>query len=254
MGKKNVHEETITKNLTILLGVMSVIAIVGLLVNSRFDTNEVLSSIINLTQVAIPVLVLVFMKSLKNDLKSYYDIGKDELIRLQKMKEYRDVLEGPRPHSSKSSNSEKSKDDEESEADAGVEYLFIRHYEYPKKQYRSKLIDLADLNSGVLSISVQKNTLVWGLGYAGGRENTLQTEIKDLQNKVFEKVKAVVEKNLRSDLCEIEDKARYKADVAIRIDFDEERMKKSKFAEIVFACAKVAVDTIREYPRPKNNA
>ena len=99
MENKNVHEETITKNLSILLGVMSVIAIVGLLVNSRFDTNEILSSIINLTQVAIPVLVLVFMKSLKNDLKSYYDIGKDALKRLQKENET--FLEGPRPHSIK---------------------------------------------------------------------------------------------------------------------------------------------------------
>jgi len=233
------------------LGVMSVIAIVGLLVNSRFDTNEILSSIINLTQVAIPVLVLVFMKSLKNDLKSYYDIGKDALKRLQKENET--FLEGPRPHSIKSSNSDQSKDEEESEADAGIEYLFIRHHD-PKNRYRSKLIDLADLDNGVLSISVQKNTLVWGLGFTGGRENPLQTEIKDLQNRVYEKVKAVVEKNLRSDLCKIEDKARYKSDVAIRIDFDEERMKKSKFAEIVYACAKVAVDTIREYPNPKNDA
>lgn len=251
MGKKNVHEETITKNLTILLGVMSVIAIVGLLVNSRFDTNEILSSIINLTQVAIPVLVLVFMKSLKNDLKSYYDIGKDALKRLQKDNET--FLEGPRPHSSKSSSSDQSKDEEESEADAGIEYLFIRHHD-PKNRYRSKLIDLADLDNGVLSISVQKNTLVWGLGYTGGRENTLQTEIKDLQKKVFDNVKTFIESKLNADLYKIEDNARCKADVAIRIDFEEEKMKKTKYAMIIYECGKVAVETIKNYPRPRNNA
>ena len=247
MDKKNVHEETITKKLTILLGVMSIIAIVGLLVNSRFDTNEILSSIINLTQVAIPVLVLVFMKSIKNDLKSYYDIGKDALKRLQKENET--FLEGPRPHSSKSSNSDQSKDEEESEADAGIEYLFIRHHD-PKNRYRSKLIDLADLDNGVLSISVQKNTLVWGLGYTGGRENTLQTEIKDLQNRVYERVKSVLEMRLKSDLYKIQDRALYKTDVAIRVDFMEEDMKKKKFAEMIYECTKAAVETIREYPKP----
>jgi len=253
MGKKNVREETITKNLTILLGVMSVIAIVGLLVNSKFDTNEILSSIINLTQVAIPVLVLVFMKSLKNDLKSYWEIGKDALKKLQKENET--FLEGPRPHSSKSSSSEKTKDDdEESEAEAGVEYLFIRHHEFPKKQYRSKLIDLSDLDSGVLSISVQKNTLVWGLGFSGGRENTLQAEIKDLQKKVFDNVKAFIESKLNADFFKIEDNARCKADVAIRIDFEEEKMKKTKYAMIIYECSKVAVETIKNYPSPKTNA
>jgi hypothetical protein len=252
MSRKSINEDTLTKNLSIVLGVMSVIAIVGLLINSRFETNEVLSSIINLTQVAVPVIVLVFMKSLKSDLKSYEDIGREALKKLQKENE--SFLEGPRPHSNKSSNPDKSKDDEDSEADAGVEYLFIRHHEYPKKLYRSKFIDLADLDNGVLSISVQKNTLVWGLGYPGGRDNNLQSEITELHSKVYERVVYVIEKSLRKDLYRIEDKARCRADVAIRIDFDEERMKKSKFAAMIHDCGKAAMETIRDYPRPKNNA
>ena len=41
------NKDRINEMLSIALGIMSVLAIIGLLINSNFDTNELLGSIVN---------------------------------------------------------------------------------------------------------------------------------------------------------------------------------------------------------------
>ncbi len=79
--------------LSIALGIMSVLAIIGLLINNNFDTNKLLGSIVNFTQVAIPVLVLLVATTIKKENKSFSQIGKEALMFIQKKKTPYDAIE-----------------------------------------------------------------------------------------------------------------------------------------------------------------
>jgi hypothetical protein len=61
------EKEKINDYLSISLGLISVLAIIGLLVRNNFDTNELLGSVIDFTQVAIPVLVLLVATTIKKE-------------------------------------------------------------------------------------------------------------------------------------------------------------------------------------------
>jgi len=225
------NKDRINELLSIVLGIMSVLAIIGLLINSNFDTNELLGSIVNFTQVAIPVLVLLVAATIKKENKSFSQIGKEALIFIQKKNE--DFLMGPR-YNRENYDPEKGK---------GLEYLFVTNTD-PKSKLRAKLIPIQPLDEGVLAIYVQKGTLVYGLNYSS--EQATPDEIKKIQTEVFNSVSELIQKKYVG-LYEILPNSN--DDTAIIIDFNEEKMGKKKFAKAITECTELAISKIKSHKK-----
>lgn len=224
-------KERINEMLSIALGIMSVFAIIGLLINSNFDTNELLGSIVNFTQVAIPVLVLLVATTIKKENKSYSQIGKEALLFIQKKNE--DFLMGPRFN----------RENYDPEKGKGVEYLFVTNSD-PKSKLRAKLIPILPLDEGVLAIYVQKGTLVYGLNYSS--EQATPEEIKKIQTEVYNTVSELIQRKYVG-LYEILPNS--KDDTAIIIDFNEEKMGKKKFKRAITECTESAISKIKSYKK-----
>lgn len=224
-------KERINEMLSIALGIMSVFAIIGLLINSNFDTNELLGSIVNFTQVAIPVLVLLVATTIKKENKSYSQIGKEALLFIQKKNE--DFLMGPRFN----------RENYDPEKGKGVEYLFVTNSD-PKSKLRAKLIPIQPFDEGVLAIYVQKGTLVYGLNYSS--EQATPEEIKKIQTEVYNTVSELIQRKYVG-LYEILPNS--KDDTAIIIDFNEEKMGKKKFKRAITECTESAISKIKSYKK-----
>lgn len=223
------NKDRINETLSIALGIMSIIAIVGLLINSNFDTNELLSSIVNFTQVAIPVLVLLVTTTMKKENKSFSQIGKEALMSIQKKNE--DFLMGPRYN----------RENYDPEKGQGLEYLFVTNAD-PESKLRAKLIPIQPLDEGVLAIYVQKGTLVYGLNYSS--EQATHEEIKKIQTEVHTSVSELLRKKY-AELYEILSEP--KNDIAIIIDFFEEKMGKKKFKKAISECTELAISKIKSF-------
>lgn len=225
------NKDRINEMLSIALGIMSVFAIIGLLINSNFDTNELLGSIVNFTQVAIPVLVLLVATTIKKENKSFSQIGKEALFVIQKKNE--DFLMGPRFN----------RENYDPEKGKGVEYLFVTNID-PKSKLRAKLIPIQPLDEGVLAIYVQKGTLVYGLNYSS--EQATPEEIKKIQTEVFNSVSELIQRKYVG-LYEILPNS--KDDTAIIIDFNEEKMGKKKFTKAISECTELAISKIKNFKK-----
>ena len=212
------NKDKINEILTITLGVMSVIAIMGLLINNNFDTNQVLGSIINFTQVAVPVIVLLVAMKIRRKSESYSEIGKKSLEKLQKM--HPDILTGPRYN----------REGYDPETGKGLEYLFVKDIVKDSKN-RAKFIPIQSLDQGVLAIYIQKGTLAWGLNYGEGKVK--EEEIEQIQNEIRYSVKELLEKKY-GDLFDILEN---KNNSAIIIDFKELEMGRKLFSKAIFECA-----------------
>jgi len=225
------NKDRINEMLSIALGIMSVFAIIGLLINSNFDTNELLGSIVNFTQVAIPVLVLIVATTIKKENKSFSQIGKEALLFIQKKNEV--FLMGPRFN----------RENYDPEKGKGVEYLFVTNTD-PKSKLRAKLIPIQPLDEGVLAIYIQKGTLVYGLNYSS--EQATPEEIKKIQLEVFNSVSELIQKKY-AGFYEILPNS--KDDTAIIIDFNEEKMGKKKFKKAITECTELAISKIKSYKK-----
>jgi len=225
------NKDRINEMLSIALGIMSVFAIIGLLINSNFDTNELLGSIVNFTQVAIPVLVLIVATTIKKENKSFSQIGKEALLFIQKKNE--DFLMGPRFN----------RENYDPEKGKGVEYLFVTNTD-PKSKLRAKLIPIQPLDEGVLVIYIQKGTLVYGLNYSS--EQATPEEIKKIQTEVFNSISELTQKKY-AGFYEILPNS--KDDTAIIIDFNEEKMGKKKFAKAIIECTELAISKIKSHKK-----
>ncbi|HPD60042.1 MAG TPA: hypothetical protein PLG05_10300 [Bacteroidales bacterium] len=225
------NKDRINEMLSIALGIMSVFAIIGLLINSNFDTNELLGSIVNFTQVAIPVLVLLVATTIKKENKSFSQIGKEALLFIQKKNE--DFLMGPRFN----------RENYDPEKGKGVEYLFVTNTD-PKSKLRAKLIPIQPLDEGVLVIYIQKGTLVYGLNYSS--EQATPEEIKKIQTEVFNSISELTQKKY-AGFYEILPNS--KDDTAIIIDFNEEKMGKKKFAKAIIECTELAISKIKSHKK-----
>ena len=214
MNKDRIHEI-----LTITLGVMSVIAIIVILINNNFDTNEVLGSIINFTQVGIPVLVLLVTTTIRNESKSFSEIGKKSLEQLQKT--YPEILTGPKYN----------RDGYDPEKGKGLEYLFVKNSE-PGSKIRAKFIPIQPLDEGVLVIYIQKGTLAFGLEYGEG--NVKDEEIEKIQKEIHGLVNILISEKYNGLYEILEDKN----SSAITIDFNEQKMGKKLFSKAIFECTK----------------
>jgi len=225
------NKDRINEILSIALGIMSVFAIIGLLINSNFDTNELLGSIVNFTQVAIPVLVLLVATTIKKENKSFSQIGKEALMSIQKKNE--DFLMGPRYN----------RENYDPEKGQGLEYLFVTNTD-PKSKLRAKLIPIQPLDEGVLAIYVQKGTLVYGLNYSS--EQATPEEVKKIQTEVYNAVSELIQRKYVG-LYEILPNS--KDDTAIIIDFNEEKMGKKKFTKAITDCTELAISKIKSHKK-----
>ena len=226
------RKERINDMLAIALGLMSFLAIIGLLIKSDFDTNELLSSVINFTQVAIPVLVLLVATTISKGAKSLTQIGKAAFATIQKKNV--DLLIGPRFN----------RDNYDPEKGKGLEYLFIKHHD-PKSKLRVKLIPIPPLDEGVLVIYVQKGTLVYGLNYSS--EQATPEEIKKIQTEVHDAVLKHLESKYAEDLYENVPFSKDKVDTAIMIDFNEEKMGMKLFTKAISECAELTVSKLQNH-------
>jgi len=225
------NKDRINEILSISLGIMSIFAIIGLLINSNFDTNELLGSIVNFTQVAIPVLVLLVATTIKKENKSFSQIGKEALMSIQKKNE--DFLMGPRYN----------RENYDPEKGQGLEYLFVTNTD-PKSKLRAKLIPIQPLDEGVLAIYVQKGTLVYGLNYSS--EQATPEEVKKIQTEVYNAVSELIQRKYVG-LYEILPNS--KDDTAIIIDFNEEKMGKKKFKKAITDCTELAISKIKSHKK-----
>lgn len=225
------NKDRINEILSIALGIMSVFAIIGLLINSNFDTNELLGSIVNFTQVAIPVLVLLVATTIKKENKSFSQIGKEALLFIQKKNE--DFLMGPRFN----------RENYDPEKGKGVEYLFVTNTD-PKSKLRAKLIPIQPLDEGVLAIYIQKGTLVYGLNYSS--EQATPEEIKKIQTEVFNSISDLIQRKYSGNF---EILPNSKEDTAIIIDFNEEKMGKKNFTKAITDCTELAISKIKSHKK-----
>ncbi|HPT02421.1 MAG TPA: hypothetical protein PLJ84_07460 [Bacteroidales bacterium] len=225
------NKDRINEMLSISLGIMSVFAIIGLLINSNFDTNELLGSIVNFTQVAIPVLVLLVATTIKKENKSFSQIGKEALLFIQKKNE--DFLMGPRFN----------RENYDPEKGKGVEYLFVTNTD-PKSKLRAKLIPIQPLDEGVLAIYIQKGTLVYGLNYSS--EQATPEEIKKIQTEVFNSISDLIQRKYSGNF---EILPNSKEDTAIIIDFNEEKMGKKNFTKAITDCTELAISKIKSHKK-----
>ena len=225
------NKDRITELVSITLGILSVFAIIGLLIKHNFDIDELFGSMINFTQVAIPVLVLLVASTINRNTKSISQIGKETLSNIQKKNE--GFLIGPR-YNRENYDLDKGK---------GIEYLFVTNNN-PKSKLRAKLIPIQPLEEGVLAIYIQKGTLVYGLNYPSDQASP--EEIKKIQDDVFNSISDLIQ-NKYSGFYDILPNS--KEDTAIIIDFNEEKMGKNKFLNAISECTELAIVKIKKYKR-----
>lgn len=225
------NKDRLNEILSIILGILSVLAIIGLLIKNNFDSNELLGSIIDFTQVAIPVLVLLVTLTIKKESKSNSQIGKEALSKLQS--ENKDLLLGPRY------NRDIEKYDLENSK--ALEYLFVTNEDLTSK-LRAKFIPIQPLNEGILAIYVQKGTLVHGLKYSS--EKATETEIKAIQSNIYNSISDLLKRKYSTyyDIIPVS-----KEDTAIIIDFDEEKLGKKKFSKAVSECTQLSISILKRF-------
>ncbi len=225
------NKDKINELLTITLGTLSVIAIIGILINKNFEPTEILGSIVDFTQVAIPVLVLIVATTIKRENKTLVDIGREVLVRMQKKNT--DFLMGPRFN----------RENYDPEKGQGLEYLFVTNND-PNSKQRAKLIALQPLRQGVLAIYVQKGTLVYGLNYSSNEAT--QDEIDKIQKEVNRAVLSIVEKKYKDYFEQLDNS---KNDTAIVIGFDVDKMGRTKFKHAITECANEAISQIKKFKK-----
>lgn len=225
------EKEKINETLSIMLGVLSVIAIGGKLIRNDFTVDSVFDSIVNFSQVAVPVLAILFISiGMRKINETSLKIGRRALEKLQK--KHPDILIGPKYN----------RDNYDPEKGKGKEYLFITD-DNPKSKQRAKFISIQPLDEGVLSMYVQKGTLVYALKYKS--EEAEKNEITAIQEAVHRSVIDILEKEY-TKCYELLDNT---PDAAIIIDFDEKRMTGKKYCDAIYQCADQAIKTIKKYKK-----
>lgn len=217
-------KDRIQEIVSISLGIMSVCAIIGIIVRSNFDINEILESVINFTQVAVPVIVLLATIQWKRKSIDQSQLTRELMQTIQK--KYSDILSGPKY----------SRDNYDPEKGQGKEYLFIGNLASKQK---AKFIPIQPLEEGILVIYIQKGTLVWGLNYSS--ETATKEEIIRIRTQVNSAIKKIIIDEY-STLCEILPNTN--DDWAIMVDFDENKMGQNKLGKAIEEFVECAIQTL----------
>ncbi len=221
MTKNNVLKDE--KFWTILLGGIGCLA---LLWNLKRDPTDWANIVVNFAQIGVAVIVFIVAFSTRERATNYVSLAKEALEQLQT--KYVDFLLPPRYN----------RENYDPEKGAGQQYLFITNAD-PKSKHRAKFIPLEPMTQGILTIFVQKGTLVYGLNYKS--EEATPDAIKIVQKRVFDEVNVFIQQNY-SGLYELIENS--KDDTAIIIDFYEEKMKKRKFVKSVSDVSELATKVL----------
>lgn len=225
------YNENLEKTLTALFGGFGILAIFINLHLKGYGSENWLDAIKDIAGLIVVLAVFIASVRLSSRSKTYVELAKSSLEKLQK--KYPDILMGPRYN----------RDGYDPEKGQGLEYLFITNND-PKSKLRAKFVPIQPLAEGVLAIYVQKGTLVYGLNYTS--EQATPDEIKKIQLGVADVVKTLIQNKYEGYYEDVPDK---KDDAAIIIDFDEQKMKKKKFAKAVLECTETALIKIKSYKK-----
>lgn len=221
MDKNNLLKDE--KFWTILLGGIGCIALIWNLINNPSDWANIL---VNFAQIGVAVIVFIVAFSTRERATSFVQLAKEVLENLSKT--YNDFLLPPRYN----------RDNYDPEKGAGLQYLFITNADKNSTR-RAKFIPIDPISQGIVTIYVQKGTLVYGLNYKS--EEATSEEIKRIQQIVYESVNNSI-KNKYEGLYELIVSS--KDDAAIIIDFHEEKMKKRKFIRAIADVSEIATSTL----------
>ena len=206
--------------------IFSVVGSLAILVNlaiKGFTTENILDAVKDLVGLLVTVAVFLIAYSLSNKSKSYMDVARNALKRIQqKMPNF---LMGPRYN----------RENYDPEKGQGIEYLFITNKNTKYKQ-RAKFIPIQPFEEGVLTFYVQKATLVYGLNYKS--EDATEEEIKKIQRAIYDKIFELIQ-NRYKGMYEVLPNS--KRDTAIIIDFDENKMGKKKYAKAITECTEAVI-------------
>lgn len=211
---------------TIFLGSVGCIA---LLWNLYKDPSNWADFLVNLAQIGVAVIVFVVAWSTRERNKTIASLAKDALSSLQK--QYPTFLLGPRYN----------RDNYDPETGKAPQYVFVTN-EDQRSTLRAKFIPIDPLAEGVLTIYVQKGTLVYGLGYTSDEASL--AAIKTIQQAVSQALTAHVQ-GYYAGRHEIIPTS--KDDTAIIIDFNEDLMKKKHFVKAISDCSGLAVQTLLKF-------
>ncbi len=223
MNKNNILKDE--KFWTILLGCIGCIALIWNLINNPSDWPNIL---VNFAQIGVAVIVFIVAISTRERATSFVQLSKEALEKLSK--KYNDFILPPRYN----------RDNYDPEKGAGLQYLFITNADKNSTR-RVKFIPIDPISQGIVTIYIQKGTLVYGLNYKS--EEATPEEIKRIQQIVYEAVNNSI-KNKYEGLYELI--ATSRDDTAIIIDFYEEKMKKRKFVQAVNDVSEIAIDTLHK--------
>ncbi|GAB6283460.1 MAG: hypothetical protein STSR0008_22280 [Ignavibacterium sp.] len=221
MNKNNLLKDE--KFWTVLLGGIGCIALIWNLINNPNDWANIL---VNFAQIGVAVIVFIVALSTRERTTSFVQLAKKVLEKLSKT--YDDFLLPPRYN----------RDNYDPEKGAGLQYLFITNADKNSTR-RAKFIPIDPISQGIITIYVQKGTLVYGLNYKS--EEATPEEIKRIQQIVYESVNNFIKKKYEG-LYELV--ASSKDDTAIIIDFYEEKMKKRKFIQAIANISETATSTL----------
>ncbi|KAF0146934.1 MAG: hypothetical protein FD143_3164 [Ignavibacteria bacterium] len=221
MGNNNLLKDE--KFWTILLGGIGCIALIWNLINNPNDWANIL---VNFAQIGVAVIVFIVAFSTRERSTSFVQLSKEVLERLSK--KYNNFLLPPRYN----------RDNYDPEKGAGLQYLFITNADKNSSR-RAKFVPIDPISQGIVTIYVQKGTLVYGLNYKS--EEATPEEIKRIQQIVYESVNNYIKNNYEG-LYELITPS--KDDTAIIIDFYEEKMKKRKFIRAIADVSEIATSTL----------
>lgn len=229
------YDDKLEKNLSLIFGVIGILAITINLFIKGIEILNILDAIKDIVGLAVVIGVFLIMSFKKNSDKTYKDVGKDALRKLAT--EYPEILMGPRL------NRDKTDTTEENNSKA-LEYLFVTNDD-PKSKKRAKLVPVDYLEDGELYIYIQKGTIAHGLHYGEGNIN--EEELKKIQEDVKNKVKMFLEKNYAGFYLLAEEEMKKDKNLVIAIGFDENKLGKKKYYNAIYSCLKETIDTLKKH-------
>jgi hypothetical protein len=243
-----INKDRINEIVSVALGAMSVIAIIGILVKKDFETNEVFGSIINFTQVGIPLLVLIITARMHRKSKNFLTEGKKALEKLRNHKKFNKFLTGPQY------NQEDYDPDSLSRIHRN-QYLYFRR---PMKRRKIPFIPLDPLEQGILEIHISKSTLAF-IKEIDDEDCIEEAEVKKLRQNIRSAIESYLpqpEKDQNKKNNRLIGKYEYKQNSknsAVRIDFEQDSMRLREFQNSIYVCCKLALEEVlKEFHKGEN--
>jgi hypothetical protein len=228
--KKFNYNENLEKVLTAIFGGIGIIAIFINLHIKGYTNENWFDAIKDIAGLIVVLAVFIATIKIRNKSRTFTDVARSKLEKLQKLNT--DLLIGPRYN----------RENYDPEKGQGIEYLFVTN-EKKESTRRAKFISIPSLETGVLIIYIQPATLADALNY--GRGKITEDDILNVQKAVSDSVCELLKKKYSAFYNEKE-LIKTKGEIAIMVDFDEQKMGKNKFAKAIEECTKEAISKLKE--------